>query len=254
VPVFEGGQLVAVVFVNSDRARLWTDGELTFVKEVAERTRTAIERARSEIALRDSEARLRQLNETLEERVASALAERKVFSDVIDGSKAAVTALDLDFRVLAINRANVDAFERAFGRRPCVGDRFLDLFSDMPSHVQQQREIWARALAGEEFVTVQAFGDANLDRRHFEVRFSSLRDADGRIIGASSTSYDVTDKVQAEQRLGVAREQLRQSQKMDAMGQLTGAWRTISTIYSHPSLAASTCWFGVKSAPSASVD
>jgi GAF domain-containing protein len=116
VPVLGGGRLVAVLFVNSDRVREWTDEELTLVKEVAARTRTAIERARSETALRASEARLRELNETLEQRVASALAERKVFFDVIDGSTAAVTVLDLDFRILAINRANVDALQRAFGK------------------------------------------------------------------------------------------------------------------------------------------
>ena len=149
--------------------------------------------------MRASEARLRELNETLKDRVSSALAERKVFSDVIDGSTAAVTALNLDFRILAINRANIEAFERAFGKRPRVGDNFLHLFNDLPAHVEQQRRIWTRALGGEEFSTVEAFGAPSLDRRYYEVRFSSLRDTDGRIIGASSTAYDVSERVQAEQ-------------------------------------------------------
>jgi PAS domain S-box-containing protein len=222
VPVLENGRLVAVVFVNSNRARRWVPEELAFVKEVADRTRTAIERTRSEDALRASEARLRELNETLEDRVSSALAERKVFSDVIEGSKAAVTALDLNFRILAINRANVDAFERAFGKRPRVGDNFFQLFHDLPAHVEQQRGIWTRALAGEEFSIVEAFGAPSFERRYYEVRFSSLRNTDGQMIGASSTSYDVTERVQAEQQLASAQEQLRQSQKMEAMGQLTG--------------------------------
>jgi PAS domain S-box-containing protein len=169
-----------------------------------------------------AEARLRDLTATLEQRVDAAIAERKVFSDVIDGSTAAVTALDSDFRILAINRANIDAFDRAFGKRPRVGDDFFALFGDLPDHVEQQRAIWTRALAGEEFFVIEAFGDASLDRRWYEVRFSALRDLSGRVIGASSTSYDVTDKVHAEQQLEAAQEQLRQSQKMEAMGQLTG--------------------------------
>ena len=172
--------------------------------------------------LRRSEGELRALNDQLEARVAEALAERKVFSDVVDGSPSAVTALDLDYRILAINRSNVDAFERVYGKRPRVGDLFLDLFADMPEHIDQQREIWSRALAGEDFFVIGAFGDDEFDRRHYEVRFTPLKDADGLIIGASSTSFDVTDKVLAEQRLEAAQSQLRQAQKMEAVGQLTG--------------------------------
>ncbi len=173
-------------------------------------------------AFKVAEAGLRDMAATLEDRVAEALAERKVFSDVIDGSTTAVTALDRDFRVLAINRANIEAFERVFGKRPRVGDHFLELFDDLPDEIDQQRAIWTRALGGEEFFVIQPFGDPGLDRRWFEVRFNTLRDLQGRIIGASSTSYDVTDRVRAEQQLEAAQEQLRQSQKMEAMGQLTG--------------------------------
>ena len=124
---------------------------------------------------------------------------------MIDGSTAAVTALNLDFRILAINRANIEAFKRAFGKRPRVGDNFLQLFNDLPAHVEQQRRIWTRAPGGEEFSTVEAFGAPSLDRRCYEVRFSSLRDTDGRIIGASSTAYDLSERVQAEQQLARAK-------------------------------------------------
>ncbi|GGB36219.1 histidine kinase [Sphingomonas metalli] len=169
-----------------------------------------------------AEAQLRELNETLEQRVASALAERKVFSDVLESSTASVTALDLDYRTLAINRTNLDAFEIAYGCRPNVGDRLLDTLADLPEDREQLRRNWSRALAGEEFVVTQAFGSAGRERRHYEVRFGTIRDADGNRIGAASTAYDVSDRVDAERQLAAAQEQLRQSQKMEAMGQLTG--------------------------------
>ncbi len=165
---------------------------------------------------------VRQHNQALEQQTAKALAEKKVYSDIIESSTASVTALDLDGRILAINRANVDAFERVFGKRPVVGDVFLDLFDSVPEHREQQRAIWSRALEGDTFFIVQEFGDYSRERRSYEVRFTPLLDSAGRRIGASSTSYDVTDRVQAELQLASAQEQLRHVQKMEAMGQLTG--------------------------------
>jgi len=165
---------------------------------------------------------LLHLNQTLEQRVAAALAEKKVYADIVESSAASVTALDLDFQILAINRANVEAFAQVYGKRPQVGDNFLALFEGTPDHRAQQHAIWSRALEGETFVVVQEFGNEQIDRRYYEVRFYPLFDRAGTRIGASSTSYDVTDRIKAEQQLATAQEQLRQSQKMEAMGQLTG--------------------------------
>jgi signal transduction histidine kinase len=69
VPVVEKGVLVAVLFVNHAERREWTQAEMAFMREVALRTRTAVERARGILELHESELRLRAANETLEERV-----------------------------------------------------------------------------------------------------------------------------------------------------------------------------------------
>ena len=75
VPVFEHGRLVAFLFVNDTVVRRWTDDDVQFIQEVAERTRTATERVRNAAALRDSEARLRDANEGLEAAVQARTAE-----------------------------------------------------------------------------------------------------------------------------------------------------------------------------------
>lgn len=69
VPVLEQGRLVAVFYVNHDAVHEWSAEEVAFIREVADRTRTATERVRAEAAVRESEARLREANESLEAKV-----------------------------------------------------------------------------------------------------------------------------------------------------------------------------------------
>jgi PAS domain S-box-containing protein len=59
VPVLEDGRAVAQMFVHSALPRTWTEEEIAFVRDVAERTRIAIARRRAEQELRASEAELR---------------------------------------------------------------------------------------------------------------------------------------------------------------------------------------------------
>ncbi len=51
MPVTEQGGLVALLYLNHAKARHWPDDELAFIREVAERTRSAVERRRAEKAL-----------------------------------------------------------------------------------------------------------------------------------------------------------------------------------------------------------
>ena len=66
IPVFEQGELVAFLFANDAEVRPWPDEDVEFAQEVVERIRNAIERVRTAEALRVSEARLREVNESLE--------------------------------------------------------------------------------------------------------------------------------------------------------------------------------------------
>jgi signal transduction histidine kinase len=171
---------------------------------------------------RTAEARLAQLNDTLEQRIASALSERQVLADVVENSTASVMVLSRESCVLAINAANVTAFEQAFGKRPSIGDDLFALIGHMPEHRAQLHGLWSRALNGESFIVTQEFGVEALTQRTYEVRFNTLYDREGQQIGAVSTAYDVTARVRAEADLAAAQQQLRQSQKMEAVGQLTG--------------------------------
>ena len=163
-----------------------------------------------------------ELNANLEQRVAEAMAERKLFADIVESTDAFVQISDLDYNWLAINKASADEYERIFGVRPKAGDNMLDLLEDKPEHQADVKAVWSRALAGERFTATDAFGDPDLDRRYYEMKFDSLRDADGKVVGAYQFVYDVTDRLRDQARLAEAEEQLRQAQKMEAVGQLTG--------------------------------
>ncbi|MCR5880933.1 PAS domain-containing sensor histidine kinase [Phenylobacterium sp. J367] len=64
VSLVKGGRLTAALYVHQSTPRYWSDDEARLVEEVAERTWSAVERARAEAELRRSEARYREFFET----------------------------------------------------------------------------------------------------------------------------------------------------------------------------------------------
>jgi PAS domain S-box-containing protein len=165
---------------------------------------------------------LRELNEELERRVAEALAERKVFADIVESTDALVLVLDRNFCIMAINRATADELYRLYGFRPTVGDDLLASLERFPEQREHVGRYWGRALAGEEFTATDEFGGAGVQRRYYEMKFNSLRDRSGNLVGAFQFVYDVTDRLRDQARLAEAETHLRQAQKIDALGQLTG--------------------------------
>jgi PAS domain S-box-containing protein len=148
--------------------------------------------------------------------------ERNLLATLVERTDVMVMALDTDYRILAINRANVDGFERLYGLRPKVGDTVLDLLANHPDQQAVSRETWARAFAGEEFTVVQTRGDPARARAEYEIKFRTLTNDAGERIGAFQFVTDVTQRIKDQQTLAQAQEALLQAQKLEAMGQLTG--------------------------------
>ncbi|WP_240633972.1 PAS domain-containing protein [Caulobacter flavus] len=173
-------------------------------------------------ARKADEQALQELNETLERRIVEGIAERRLLVDLVENTDAIIIVMDHGYRILAINRAGIQAFEDAYGARPKVGDNMLALIGDRPDDVAEVKAAWDRALAGEEYTDVRAFGSAEHQRRWFELTFRNYYDAEGDLAGAYQFVYDVTARVAEQRRLAEAEEQLRQSQKVEQLGQLTG--------------------------------
>jgi PAS domain S-box-containing protein len=67
VPLRKGDQPFAALCVTNAKPRVWTTGEVRLVQETADRTWAAVERARAEAALRESEERFRLFLENVHE-------------------------------------------------------------------------------------------------------------------------------------------------------------------------------------------
>ncbi|MCJ2138150.1 PAS domain S-box protein [Methylobacterium sp. J-026] len=154
--------------------------------------------------------------------LAARTAERNLLATIVESTDVMMMACDLDYGILALNRAHADTFERVYGIRPKIGDNLLALLADQPEHLARVRLGWARGLAGEEGTFVEEFGDPRRERPYYEISFRTLRDGNGQRIGCYQFVTDVTERFREQAMLAKTQEHLRQSQKMEAVGQLTG--------------------------------
>lgn len=60
VPIFEDGRLAAVLAVSQNAPRRWSAADISMIEDTAQRTWVAVQRARAEARLRESEERFRQ--------------------------------------------------------------------------------------------------------------------------------------------------------------------------------------------------
>ena len=95
LPVFEQGALVAVIYLHHSEPRPWSPDEVAFLRNLADRTRSAVERRRAERSLR-------ALNETLEKQVADRTADRNRLWRL---SAELMLVCQFDGHILAVNPA-----------------------------------------------------------------------------------------------------------------------------------------------------
>jgi PAS domain S-box-containing protein len=165
---------------------------------------------------------LTRSRDELERAVIARTGERNLLAKIVETTDVLIMAFDLDCNILAINQASANEFQRIYGLTPRVGDNILAMLADRPDQQEAARAALARAIAGEEITFTAAYGDPARACPHYEVTYRALRNEAGERIGAFQFATDVTDRLRDQAMLAQTQAALLQSQKLEAMGQLTG--------------------------------
>ncbi len=144
--------------------------------------------------------------------------ERDQLAAIVQSANDAITSASLDGRLLSWNAAA----ERLYGysRAEALTMNRVDLIP--PEHRAAAMDAFARALAGERVVLTTRRRRKDGTDVDCQITYSNLTDASGTVIGASAIARDITEEKRLEASLRNTEHQLRQFQKLEAIGALAG--------------------------------
>ncbi|MEU4217087.1 SpoIIE family protein phosphatase [Actinoplanes sp. NPDC026623] len=126
VPLIKDGRHVATLVLHQSTVRRWGDDDLALLEETAERTWAAVERARAEAALRESEAQFRQVVEATPQLiwVARADGSLEMRNDSWSAIAGAEASTDRELLVPAVHPDDRDDFLDSWDSCRATGARF----------------------------------------------------------------------------------------------------------------------------------
>jgi PAS domain S-box-containing protein len=182
VPLTKGGRWLASLYVTSPNARAWTERDIELVRDVAERTWVAVESARAQAVLRESEERFRAISEQAE---------------------VGISIADLEGRIIYANDRHCEILGHC--RDAVIGQTIQQM-----THVEdwpRNKQLFDAMLGSGRPFTIEKRLSGSAGRvRWTRVTVSARRDARGRIIGGVGVTIDLTDRKLAEEALRASEE------------------------------------------------
>ena len=167
-----------------------------------------------------------QLQQEVDERKraeASSLHSERKFHAVFDESYEAVFMLAPDGRVLEINHTALQVLGRP--RPDTLGRPIWEpaIWAGDEGNGERLRAAFAKVLTTDLVRMELALAAATPGgTRTFDLCLKTVKGGDGRLEMVICEGYDITERVEAQRRLKVSEAQVRQAQKMDAIGRLAG--------------------------------
>ena len=225
MPLVKDGRLTALMSIHHRERHRWTGEELATIREIADRSWAHVERVGIDAELRATAGRLRDLNETLEQRVEerSAALERSQtqFRLLVQGvTDYAIYMLDDKGHVTSWNAGA----ERIKGYSPdeIIGRHFSSFYEEQDRAAGEPQRALETARRERRFAAEGWRVRKDGTRFRASVVIDAIHDDAGNPIGFAKITRDISEREEALHELELAREALFQSQKMEAIGQLTG--------------------------------